>query len=149
MSTKRRKRKPGMKGISRIDQPEKHNHGWFIRLTCKGRSYSAFCSDKKCGGKAKGLVKARAIYAKLVKEHPKMTRKEFAQVVRRPNKTGIPGVTKLVKLVQGKKYTFWQATWSPEPGVVAKQAFSVDKYGVAKAKALAIRSRKAGLAKMK
>ena len=60
--------------------------------------------------------KAWAIYAKLAKEHPKMIRKEFAQVVRRPNKTGIPGVTKLVKFVQGKKYVFWQATWSPEAG---------------------------------
>lgn len=137
-----------MRGISRIDQPEKHNHGWFIRLTCKGKRYSAFCADKQHGGKAKGLAKARLIYAKLAKEHPKMTRKEFAQVVRRPNKTGIPGVTRLTKLVQGRKYDFWQATWSPEPGVVAKKAFSVDKYGVAKAKALAVRARKAGLAKM-
>lgn len=137
-----------MRGISRIDQPEKHNHGWFIRLTCKGQRYTAFCSDKRCGGKAKGLAKARAIYAKLVKDNPPMTRKEFAQVVRRPNKTGIPGVTRLVKVVRGTKYVFWQATWSPEPGVVAKKAFSVDKYGVAKAKALAIRARKAGLAKM-
>jgi hypothetical protein len=148
MASKRKKRNPSMRGISRIDQPEKHNQGWFIRLTCKGKRYSAFCSDKQHGGKAKGLVKARAIYAKLAKAHPKMTRQEFAQVVRRPNKTGIPGVTRLTKVVRGRKYVFWQATWSPEPGVVAKQAFSVDKYGVAKAKALAIRARKTGLAKM-
>jgi hypothetical protein len=24
-------------GISRIDQPEKHNHGWFVRVSLKGK----------------------------------------------------------------------------------------------------------------
>lgn len=137
-----------MKGLSRIDQPEKHNHGWFIRLPRKKKMYSAFCSDKKCGGKAKGLIKAKAIYAKLAKQHPPMSRKEFAQVVRRPNKTGIPGVTKSVKFVGRKKYAFWLATWSPEIGVVAKRSFSVNRHGDLKAKKLAVRARKAGLAKM-
>jgi len=137
-----------MKGICRIDQPEKRNHGWFIRITRKGKCYSAFCSDRKCGGKSNGLIKAKAIYTKMAKAHPPMSRREFAQVVRRPNKTGIPGVTKLIKLVQGKKYSFWLATWSPKPGVVAKKAFSVGRYGDVKAKKLAIQARKAGLAKM-
>jgi len=137
-----------MKGLSRIDQPEKHNHGWFIRLNCKGKRYSAFCSDKKCGGRSKALSKAQAIYAKMVKDHPPMSRKEFAQIGRRPNKTGIIGVTKLIKFVRGKKYVFWQATWSPKPGQVAKKAFSVDKYGPTKAKKLAIKARKKGLSQM-
>jgi len=138
-----------MKGISRIDQPEKRNHGWFIRLTRKGKRYSAFCSDKKCGGRSKALAKAKAIYAKMVKDHPPMSRKEFSQIIRRSNKTGIVGVTKLIKIVRGKKYVFWMATWSPKPGQVAKQAFSIDKYGPTKAKKLAIQARIAGLAKMR
>jgi len=137
-----------MKGISRIDQPEKHNHGWFVRLMCRGKMYSAFCSDKNCGGRSKALAKAKVIYAKMVKDHPPMSRKEFSQIVRRPSKSGIPGVTKVIKFVQGRKYIFWQATWSPKLSLIAKKAYSVDKHGPAKAKMLAIQARKAGLAKM-
>lgn len=145
---KRKKRNSKMAGVSRIDQPEKHNHGWFVRLTRQGKHYSAFFSDKKHGGKAKALKEAQAYYAQLVKEHPKMSRKDFAQIQRRSNKSGIVGVTRLVKEVRGKKYEFWQATWSPEPGRVAKKAFSVSRYGEAKAKQLAIDARKKGLEMM-
>jgi len=147
--TKRKKRSPKMAGISRIDQPEKHNHGWFVRLTRRGQRYSAFFSDKKNGGKTKALKLAQICYAKMVKEHPQMSRKDFAQIERRSNKTGIVGVTKLVKEVRGKKYKFWQATWSPLPGKVAKKAFSVTRYGEVKAKQLAVAARKKGLSTMK
>lgn len=138
-----------MKGISRIDQPEKHNHGWFVRLTRRGERFSAFFSDKKNGGKARALKLAQVCYSKMVKEHPQMSRKDFAQIERRSNKTGIVGVTKLIKEVRGKKYKFWQATWSPEPGTVRKKAFSVTRYGDDKAKKLAIAARKKGLGEMK
>lgn len=138
-----------MAGISRIDQPEKHNHGWFVRLTRRGERYSAFFSDRKNGGKNRALKLAQKEYARLIKNHPPMSRKDFAQIQRRSNKTGIVGVTKLVKEVRGKKYKFWQATWSPVPGKVAKQAFSVTRYGETKAKSLAIAARKKGLNSMK
>jgi hypothetical protein len=147
--TKRKKRSPKMAGISRIDQPEKHNHGWFVRLTRRGQRHSAFFSDKKNGGKARALKLAQVAYAKLVKEHPHMSRRDFAQIERRSNKTGIVGVTKLVKEVRGKKYKFWQATWSPLPGTVRKKAFSVTRYGDDKAKKLAVVARKKGLSEMK
>jgi hypothetical protein len=147
--TKRKPRAPKMAGISRIDQPEKHNHGWFVRLTRRGKRYSAFFSDKKNKGKDRALKLAQACYAKMALAHPHMSRKDFAQIERRSNKTGIVGVTKLVKEVRGKKYKFWQATWSPEPGGVRKQAFSVTRYGDDKAKLLAIAARKKGLNQMK
>jgi hypothetical protein len=151
MATKktRKKRNPSMAGISRIDQPEKHNHGWFVRLTRHGKRYSAFFSDKKNGGKTTALAKAKVAYQKLVKSHPHMSRKEFAQIERRSNKTGIVGVTKLIKEVRGRKYKFWQATWSPEPGAVRKKAFSVTRYGDDKAKKMAVNARKKGLTEMK
>jgi hypothetical protein len=65
---KRPKRSPSMKGISRIDQPEKHNHGWFVRLTRNGEQFNAFFSDKKNGGKGKALVLAKKAYARLVRQ---------------------------------------------------------------------------------
>lgn len=149
MRRKQKKRQPGMKGISRIDQPEKRNHGWFIRLTRRGERFSAFCSDRKHGGKTKALLKAKRVYAKMLKEHPPMSRLEFSQIVRRPNKTGILGVTKVTKHVAGRKYVFWQATWSPKQGEIAKKAFSVGKHGNTQAQKLAIKARKTGLAKLR
>ncbi len=146
---KRRGRPSRTPGISRIDQPEKHNHGWFVRLTRQGERHTAFFSDRKHGGKAKALEKAKVCYSKLESKYPPMSRKQFAQIERRPNKSGVVGVTKLVKLVAGRKYSFWQATWSPEPGEVRKQAFSTNRYGEAGAKRKAIAARRAGLRDMK
>jgi len=39
-------------GICRIDQPEKYNHGFFVRLQRNGKIYSAFFSNKNHGGQA-------------------------------------------------------------------------------------------------
>lgn len=147
---KKRPRKSKFKGISRIDQPDKHNHGWFVRVTRKGKTYSMFCADKKCGGKAKALAEAKKCHKLLLEKYPPMSRKDFAQIQRRPNKSGsgIVGVTRLTKMVRGKKYHFWQATWSPSRGNIHKKAFSISKHGEEKAKQLAIQTRKKGLKTM-
>lgn len=60
-----------MRGISRIDQEEKKNHGWFVRLMRDGQRYNAFFADKKSGGKAKALALAKKAYAAMVQEHEK------------------------------------------------------------------------------
>jgi hypothetical protein len=39
-------------GICRIDQPEKYNHGFFVRLQRNGKIHSTFFSDKNHGGQA-------------------------------------------------------------------------------------------------
>ena len=51
-----------MKGISRIDQPEKHNHGFYVRLTRAGKTHSAFFADKSHGGREKALAAAQKHY---------------------------------------------------------------------------------------
>ncbi len=47
------------RGIVRIDQPEKYNHGWWVRRRRLAKMYSKFFADKKHGGKAKALGAAR------------------------------------------------------------------------------------------
>jgi len=54
-----------MKGISRIDQLEKHNHGFFVRLARAGKTHSAFFSDKSHGGREQALAAAQKHYEKL------------------------------------------------------------------------------------
>ena len=49
-----------MYGVSRIDQPEKKNHGWYVRVTLKGTTQQKFFADKANGGKNKALKAAQA-----------------------------------------------------------------------------------------
>ena len=48
-----------MYGISRIDQPEKKNHGWYVRVTFKGKTDQKFFADKAHGNKPKALKMAQ------------------------------------------------------------------------------------------
>ena len=48
-----------MYGVSRIDQPEKKNHGWYVRVTYKGKTEQKFFADKSNGGKPKALKAAQ------------------------------------------------------------------------------------------
>jgi hypothetical protein len=54
-------------GISRIDQPEKANHGWYVRLTKKGHTVQKFFADKSYGGRDSAWENARE-YRDLLKE---------------------------------------------------------------------------------
>ncbi len=60
---KTRSRTPG---ICRIDQPEKHNHGFFVRLQRQGKIHSAFFTDFKHGGRAQALAAAQQYHRKLL-----------------------------------------------------------------------------------
>ena len=54
------------RGISRIDQAAKHNHGFFARLQRDGKIYSAFFADQAQGGRKKALVAARAYHQNML-----------------------------------------------------------------------------------
>ncbi len=138
-----------MAGVSRIDQPERRTHGFFVRLRRKGKLYSGFFPDLKHGGKQRALTAAQRYYRELVKKYPPFSRRQWAQIPRRKGASGIVGVRKVVTSVRGRKRVRWQAMWSPEPHVLATRSFSVQKYGPQRAKALAIQARNAGLRKMK
>jgi hypothetical protein len=63
------------------------------------------------------LEAAKAYYKELVEAFPPMTRKEYAEVVRRKNSSGTqPGVVGREYKVKGHPYACWRAQWSPEPG---------------------------------
>ena len=59
-----------MYGISRIDQPEKKNHGWYVRVTFKGNITQKFFADKAHGGKQKALKLAQDYRNGLVAQLP-------------------------------------------------------------------------------
>ncbi|HET7625111.1 MAG TPA: hypothetical protein VFM25_07590 [Verrucomicrobiae bacterium] len=70
------------RGISRIDQKEKRTHGFFVRLTRKGKIYNAFFSDKVLGGKKKALEAARNHYQELLRKHGPISRKKITKAGR-------------------------------------------------------------------
>lgn len=139
-------------GICRIDQPAKHNHGFFVRLARRGKIHSAFFSDKKFEGRESALAAAQKHYRKLrvkLGEPKTNSRRFWAELPRRKGRSGIHGVQKIIDRRSGKPMTVWKATWSPEPYVVRRKQFSVRKHGAKQAKLLAIRARRAGLRSMK
>ena len=139
-------------GICRIDQPEKHNHGYFVRLQRNGKIHSAFFPDKRYGGKAQALIAAQQHHQKLLEKFgltKQLSRRRWAEIRRRKGLSGIHGVQKVIDRRFTPPRIYWKATWSPEPYVVRKQQFSVRKHGAQRAKLLAIRARKAGLRSMK
>jgi hypothetical protein len=139
-------------GICRIDQAEKHNHGFFVRLSRRGKIHSAFFTDKKHGGREQALAAAQAHYLKLRQKlgMPRQrSRRWNAQIVRRKGRSGIHGVQRVVDRRAKRLRKYWKATWSPELGKVRREQFSIRKHGEKKARQLAIRARRAGLRSMK
>jgi len=139
-------------GICRIDQPHKHNHGFFVRVARRGKIHPAFFADKKHGGREPALAAAQAHYLKLRQKlgMPRQrSRRWNAQVVRRKGRSGIHGVQRVVDRRSKRLRKYWKATWSPELGKVRRKQFSIRKHGEKKARQLAIRARRAGLRSMK
>ena len=145
------KRPSATPGICRIDQPEKYNHGFFVRLQRRSKINPAFFSDKMHGGREKALAAAQKHYRKLAAKlgtPVQKSRRWWAELRRRKGSCSIVGVQRLVVRRYGKVRKYWKATWSPKPYVVARRVFSVQRYGSRKAKRLAIRARRAGVRSM-
>jgi hypothetical protein len=145
-------RRSSTPGISRIDQPEKHNHGFFVRVQRNGKIHSAFFTDFKHGGRAQALAAAQRYHRKLLAKlgPPKrMLRRWWAEIVRRRGRSGIHGVQKVVDRRFKRPRIYWKASWSPEPYMVRRRQFSARKFGGHLAKWLAIRARRAGVRSMK
>lgn len=135
-----------MRGISRIDQREKRTHGFFVRLQRRGITRNAFFADQSCGGKRRALRAAQKYFRVLEKKYQPMTRKRWAELLRRKGKSGIIGVRRaVIRRPGGPRRAYWQANWSPRPYLVRRRTFSVHKFGERKAKALAIMTRRIGV----
>jgi hypothetical protein len=125
-------------GISRIDQPEKRNHGWFVRITLKGELNSKFFADKSYQGKTAALAEARRHRDALVKKLPKDRLESLARRRRHVKKSGFKGITHVVTQdTAGRKYEYWQAAWRTRDGRRHSTKFSIAEHGEKRALDLA------------
>ena len=130
-------------GISRIDQPEKKNHGFYVRITHRGKTHQKYFPDKSNGGKTKALKAAKEYRDKVLKRMPKAKQQSASQKKRRVKKSGMVGVTHVVSKANGKNtYEYWQAAWNDEAGRRRTKKFSISRYGDAKALDLAKKARR-------
>ncbi len=130
-------------GISRIDQPEKKNHGFYVRITYRGRSFQKYFPDKSSGGRPAALTKAKEYRDKVVRSLPKERREALAKPKRRIKKSGTIGVTHVVAKapVTNKIYHYWQAAWEDETGRRRTKKFSIARYGDSQALDMAQKAR--------
>lgn len=133
-------------GITRIDQPEKKNHGFYVRITHRGKNHQKYFPDKSLGGKPKALKAAKIYRDELLSKMPKYKQEAAARKKRNIKTSGVVGVTHVVsKSSKGKVYEYWQAAWVDADENRKTAKFSISRYGEDKALDLAKKARKSGL----
>ena len=139
------------RNITRLDTSTR---GYQVRLCRRGKYYSKLFSDSEFGGKRKALQAAREYRDTMIKElaHREITRKQLAKRANSRNTSGIIGVRFVqeedARAAAGVVYEYWEAQWSPAPGVRSKKRFSVQKYGYDQALNMAKRARNKGVKEM-
>lgn len=130
-------------GITRIDQPEKKNHGYYVRITHRGKTHQKYFPDKSSGGKAKALKLAKEHREKLLSRMPRAKQEAAARKPRKILKSGVVGVTHVVSRgSNGKDYEYWQAAWIDSKGSRRTAKYSIGRYGSKKALELAKKARR-------
>ena len=144
----------GMYGISRIDDPIHYTHAWRVSLRRRGKALVKNFPDKKHGGKRKALQLARQFRDELIAKHPPITRTEVARKLQKNNRSGVSGVCRFASvywLADGRQRRnwYWEAIWPTSPGKSETKRFSEKKYGKEGAFTMACEAREKGLAKVK
>jgi hypothetical protein len=139
----------GYKNISRIDNPRKRTHGWYVRIQFNGQSHAKFFSDINYGSSEEALQAALEHRNELEAQMGKpRTERYVIGRLHQHNNTGVPGVIRMYKRERkrGRGYIreVFEVTWNPEPNRVSRTSVSISKYGEAEAfrRACAIRAAK-------
>jgi hypothetical protein len=125
-------------GITRIDQPEKKNHGFYVRITHRGQSNHKYFPDKSSGGREAALKRARQHRDEILATLPDSKQEAAARKPRKIFKSGVKGVTHVIsRTVKGKVYEYWQAAWTDGNGKRETAKYSFARYGEKQALELA------------
>jgi hypothetical protein len=128
-------------GIRRIDNPLTRTHSWHVSIQRRKKIITRHFSDGVYGGEEESYQAALAFWHETDQAQPQILRMEYADILRKNNTSGVPGVSKHKS--DGREY--WNARWPTSVGESKSAKFSVAKYGDQKAFELALAARKAGL----
>jgi hypothetical protein len=127
------------KNITRIDHPDKHTFGYFVRIQWNGERRAKFFSDKAYGDRLAALDAALEWRNKTEKELGK-PRTERQVVGKTRSSSGVVGVRK-----RKEGHTeYYEATWVSTVGKLHRTRFSISKYGEKRALQMARRVRQLG-----
>jgi len=126
-------------GISRIDQPEKKNHGFYVRITYRGKTHQKFFPDKALGGRVESLKKATEHRDVLLAQLPSDRQAAASRRRQDVQQSGVKGVTHVVSRDSkgNPRYHYWQAAWIVQ-GRRKTKKFSICSLGNDEALRLAI-----------
>ena|SRR6266496_237335 len=105
-----------------------------------------YFGDKRTEAEAR--AKAIRRWKEIRDSSPVITRTAFAQIERRKSRSGVVGVRRITSEVKGHLYDFWVAVFSDRRGNKKWRSFSINKYGEDKAKELALKARRDGVAQL-
>ena len=125
--------------------------GWRVELKRNGVTLFKRFTFKMHQGEEPALARAQAWRDQMVKRHPPVARRQRADILRRNNTTGIPGVSCRTN-AEGEPL-YWIVQTCIGPGTMLRKCFSVGRYGPeAKERAIAEREehlrQMAGLARV-
>ena len=130
-----------MYGITRSS----HLNAWKVQLTREAVVFYKAFSFSTHGGEAAALARAQLWRDEVVRTHPPVSRRHRANIVRRNNKSGIPGVTFTVG-PEGEPVSWYAKTYLG-PSTILRKTFSLRRWGL-QAKQLAIAEREKQLQQM-
>lgn len=125
--------------IRRIDDATRRTYAWIVQVQRKNRITIKMFSDSNFGGRERALSAAIQYRdALIIAASPAAHNRWRRTIVRRNNRSGIPGVGLYTRRNGMKR---WIACWTDENGVSRSKSFSVSIHGDDKAKELAVTER--------
>lgn len=147
------KRAKPSRGISRIDNEVSHTHAWLVTIQRRGVIYRKRFNDAVYGSRTKSFAAAQSYRDDIVAKHPPMSLREYSNILKKNNRSGVVGVGRYCAfetraLPEDKQRWFWVAAWSVPGGKRIRVKFSVNKYGEERAFQMALKARRAAIAKL-
>ncbi len=112
---------------------------WMVMFRRVGRAYYKSFYDVRRGGAEKALAAAIVWRDEQLRTVKALSMREFCQIKRTTNRSGAPGV--LLIWPKNQPLGAWQARFRLPDGRTVAKTFSVQKYGAARAFALASEAR--------
>ena len=135
------------KNISRVDNETNRTHAWLVIVQRKKQAMQRMFSHGVHGGKGKALIAAKAWHAQLLSPLIEFEQQMWVRTIkRRNNKSGIVGVSRMVRRDSG--IATWMASWTDPTGRNRTLKFSTRLWGERTAKRMAIDERQRQLLKM-